>query len=487
MAHIEIIDQTLRDGQQSLWGMKMRAAHILPISEDVQRAGYRIVDFTGSAILTVLTRQFRENPWETLDLVTSSMPDAILRAGTRPNATVGFSLTPLSVLDLFTRTLVRHGIRSFWIFDCLFNMDLMERIAGVIHQEGAEVVPQIMYSLSEVHTDEFFAAKAAHIAGWDHVDAIIIGDEPGILVPERAATLIPAIQRAAPGVPLEMHAHNTTGLAPLNYLTAIEHGITRLHTASRPLANGSSLPSTEQTLANVERLGHTHGIDLERLARIRAHVELVARREGYRLGVPAEYDLAHYDHQMPGGATGTLRSQLAQHGMEHRYDEVIEEVARVKAELGHPVTATPFSQLIGIQAVLNIVGDERYGIVPDEVVLYSMGLLGEIPAPMDPDVEDRILGGRRGRELAGWEPPQPSLRELRRQHGEHLSDEELLLRILLPDADVDAMFAAGPVPIDYPTTDEHPLITQLRDVSVGAGEARRIDVAHGELSISLRR
>lgn len=487
MAHIEIIDQTLRDGQQSLWGMKMRAAQILPIADDVQNAGYRVVDLTGSAILTVLTRQFRENPWETLDLITGAMPDAVLRAGTRPNATVGFSLTPLAVLDLFTRTLIRHGINSFWIFDCLFNMDLMERLAKVIHAEGAEVTPQIMYSLSDVHTDEFFADKAAHIAGWDHVDAIIIGDEPGVLTPERAATLIPAIKKAAGDIPLEMHCHNTTGLAPLNYMVAIDHGVTRLHTATQPLANGPSLPSTEQTLANIKRLGHTHGVDLDRLTRIREHVEFVARHEGYPIGVPEEFDLAHYDHQMPGGATGTLKSQLAQHGIEHRYDEVIEEVARVKAELGHPITATPFSQLIGIQAVLNIVTDDRYSVVPDEVVLYAMGLLGNIPAPMDPDVKDRILGSDRGRELDGWEPPQPSLGELRQEYGENLSDEELLLRILLPDADVDAMFAAGPVPTDYPTADEHPLITRLRELSTNAGDARRVDIKQGDLAIGLRR
>ena len=179
-------------------------------------------------------------------------------------------------------------------------------------------------------------------------------------------------------------------------------------------------------------------------ARIAARFRAVAGREGYEVGVPNEYQVFAYHHQLPGGMTGTLKAQLAQYQMEDRLTEVLEEVVRVRAELGHPISATPFSQLMGIQAVLNVVTAERYSAVPDEVIMYTLGHLGDPPAPLDEQVKDRILNSPRGREFANWEPPQPPLLELRRQYGgDHLSDEELLLRYLVPESDLESTRAAG--------------------------------------------
>lgn len=453
MAEIEFIDQTLRDGHQSWWGMRMQAGHVLPVAREIDRAGYRVVDVTGSSMFEVLVRYCREDPWAGLDLISAALPRCRLRAGARCNAIVGFSLNPNSLLELWIRTLARHGIGSFWIYDCLFNIEQMRWMCGVVHDAGAEVVPSVMYGLSPVHTDEFFANVVRQLRTFDGVGAIYVEDAPGVLKPERARTLWPALIEAADGVPIEMHCHNTTGLAPLNYLIGVEAGATIMHTASRPLANGPSLPSTEAMLDNLHRDGHTTNLDESVLPPIAEHFKFVAEREGYAVGVPNEYFVFNYDHQLPGGMTGTLKNQLAQYNMTHRLQEVLEECAVVRQELGYPVSATPFSQLIGIQSVLNIVTGDRYSIVPDEVIVYALGHLGPFAAPLDEDAKDRILSSQRGKEFANWEPPQPSLKELRHEYGENLSDEELLLRALIPGPDVDAM---QPPRTDYPRFDQAP-------------------------------
>jgi oxaloacetate decarboxylase alpha subunit len=170
----------------------------------------------------------------------------------------------------------------------------------------------------------------------------------------------------------------------------------------------------------------------------------VALQEGHPIGVPNEYNVFPYHHQLPGGMTGTLKAQLAQYDMSDRFDEVLEEIVHVREDLGHPISATPFSQLMGIQAVLNVVTGERYGTVPDEVLVYVLGHLGEPPAPINPEILDRMLSTPRGKEIQKWSPPQPTIEELKEQHGDRsMSDEELLRRYLVPLPDVEATHAAG--------------------------------------------
>ena len=176
MAEIQFIDQTFRDGQQSLWGMKMRAQHMLPVAADLDAAGFSCIELTGTTIHTVLVREFREDPYESLSAVTQAMPHTRLRGGLRPD-TAGFTLQPNSVIDLSVAVMAKHGIDSFWFFDCLFNLDRMERVADVIGELGSEVVPTVSFAVSDVHTDEYFADKVRHFAKWKHVDAIEFADE----------------------------------------------------------------------------------------------------------------------------------------------------------------------------------------------------------------------------------------------------------------------------------------------------------------------
>jgi oxaloacetate decarboxylase alpha subunit len=485
MAHIEIIDQTLRDGQQSLWGMQMRAGMALPATPLIDRVGYEVVDLVGSSMFEIMVRNFAEDPWEGLDLIVASMPRSRIRAAMRNTGIISMSVTPDCLMDLWVRRLCEHGVRSFWIYDVLhWNVDKTHRLARIAKAYGAEVVAALMYTLSPVHTDEFYAQKAHLLGDSPDVDRLIIYDTAGVLTPDRARSLIPAIRGRCRGKTLEIHSHNVVGLTPLLYLEAIEQGVTILHTCTRPLANGSSLPSVEMTLRNIELAGHTHRLDKALLPPIAEHFERVGRTAGYALGVMNEYDLWVFEHQVPGGMTGTLRNQLAQHGMAHKLDQVLHEVAAVRRDLGYPGMATPFSQLVGVLAVMNVVNGERYRTIPDEVIQYACGYYGQPVAPIDTNVLDRIMSAPRAAEIQANPPPQPTLEELRAQFG-GVGDDELILRYLIAVPFIEKMKAAGPVPRDYPVMRD-PNLERARALMT-ATTARYLEIASNGLELELGR
>jgi oxaloacetate decarboxylase alpha subunit len=324
------------------------------------------------------------------------------------------------------------------------------------------------------------------MAAFQHVNSIMLSDEAGVLRPSSAQTLLPALVQAAGKVPLELHFHNTTGMAPLNYLTGVDAGAPIIHTASRPLANGPSLPSVEGMVDNLRHRGYTHRLDTEPLAGIAETLSYIADSEDRPVGVPNEYSEFNYKHQLPGGMTGTLLAQLSQYGMTEKLDAVLEEAAVIRTEVGYPPSATPFSQLIGIQAVLNVVTGERYRIVPDEMVLYALGHLGKPAAPFNQNALDAILSTPRAREFASWTAPQPSLKELRHEFGETLSDEELILRAVMPKEDVDAAIDGGPVRTELTPPPGNRPSAIARDL-IQRSKAQFVQYDEPGLSLTLRR
>ncbi len=489
MARIEIIDQSLRDGQQSYWGMRMRAGQILPVAEAIDSAGYHVVDLTGSSIFEVMVRFRQENPWKGLDAIRAALPNATLRAGTRTNGIVGMNVTPDSIVELWIRTLAKHGIESLWIFDCLHDAENMIRVAGIARDAGLAPSPQLNFSESPVHTDAYYVDVIERMIAGGAAHTIILGDEAGVLGPERARRWIGQSQEraAAGGVPLEMHFHNRTAMANLNHIIGVEEGVRIVHSAISTLANGVSMPSTEVTVDNLRRLGHEVPVDDSRFAEVAAHFAGLAGDEDFAVGAPVEYQVANIQQQFPGGMMGTLREQLKQVGMSDRLPEVLEEAIRVRAELGWPIMATPFSQLVGIQALLNVVGGERYATIPDENLMYLAGWYGKPPGEVDGDVLDRAAATARGAEMIeAGHAPQPSLKEIRAEYGENLSDEELLLRYLIPGNDVDEMYAAdNPIvpilPIGGPAG-----LPWLADL-LRATDARGISANRGGVRVTLRR
>ena len=490
MARVEIVDQSLRDGQQSYWGMRMRAGQILPVAAAIDDAGYRVVDLTGSSIFEVMVRFRQENPWKGLDAIRAALPKSTLRAGTRTNGIVGMNVTPDSIVELWIRSLAKHGIESLWIFDCLHDAENMIRVAKIARDAGMAPSPQLNFSESPVHTDEYYADVISRMVAGDAAETILLGDEAGVLGPERARQWIRLCQEraAAGGTPLEMHFHNRTAMANLNHIIGVEEGVRIAHAAVSTLANGVSMPSTEVTIDNLRRLGHEVPVDDSRLAEVAAHFGGLADDEGFARGAPVEYQVANIQQQFPGGMMGTLREQLKQVGMEDRLPAVLEEAIRVRAEMGWPIMATPFSQLVGIQALLNVVqGGERYATIPDENLMYLAGWYGKPPGEVDPEVLEKAAATSRGKQMMdAGHAPQPSLQEIRAEYGENLSDEELLLRYLIPGEDVEVMYRA-----DNPIEPILPLggpegLPWLKDL-LRASEARGVSATRGGVSVTLRR
>jgi oxaloacetate decarboxylase (Na+ extruding) subunit alpha len=479
---IEIVDQTLRDGPQSWWGMRLRKDMGLPMAGELDRTGFHTIDLVGSSIFEVLVRHCKEDPWEQLISLSRAMPQTTVRAGTRSNGIVTFGLTADSVMDLWVQRLCAHGIGSFWIYDGLFNTDKIGRLVKTIQAEGAQALPCILFADSPFHTDEYYAARTRELVALG-ADGIELEDAAGLLTPERTRTLVAAIKGAAGDLPVEIHFHSNNALAPINYLEGLLAGADRVHTASRPLAAGVSLPSTENTIANLRYAGFEVDLDESRLGPVEQHILRVAEYEGLPVGVPAEYSLFQYRHQLPGGMAGTFKDQLKARGMEDRFEEVLDEMSRVREELGYPVMATPFSQLVGTQAVLNVVTGKRYSVIPDEVLIYAHGFYGDPVAPLDPDVLDTMMSSPKAKSYTDWQPPQPGLEELRNRFGSGISDDELILRLLVPENDIDVMRATPVRSRDFaPTTREMRFVRELVETSVGT----YLHVEAGDFSLTLQ-
>ncbi len=436
MSKIEFVDQTIRDAQQSLWGLMMRTDHIAPIAEMMDKVGYRAIATVGSQAFTIQVRNHGEDPWERIRTLSELMPHTPLRGSYQTASLSSFDLsTPRNIISLWIKRSVANGIKSFWICDYQENVERFRYFARIAKAEGAEVVTALMYTSSPAHTQEHWAQKVRLIASTKEcVDRIMIEDASGILTPESTRELIPIVQRNCDGIPLEFHSHCNSGLAPLCCLEAIQAGVTTVHTAVAPLANGTSLPATEMVLKNARRLGFTSDLNEDALAAVSAHFRKIAETEHLPIGAPREYDLFHFEHQVPGGMMTNLMRQLRELGMAHRLNEILEEVVHVRREFGYPVMATPFSQIVGVQAMENVVAGERYKKIPDETIKYALQYYGPPVVPMDSNVMDRIMSLPKTKEFLDWRPEGylKSVEELRREIGPDLSDEELLIKILIP-------------------------------------------------------
>jgi oxaloacetate decarboxylase alpha subunit len=447
---IELVDVSLRDGNQSLWGATgLNTAHILQVAPILDRAGFRALDFTSSTHMGVAVRNHREDPWERIRLTHAAAPHTPLQFIGSGLRFISWEPVHADLIRLAYRCLVAAGMARFVVLDPMHDMDAVRQSARDLKAAGAaEVIAALTFTISAVHDDAFYAGLAAQMAACGDIDRVYVKDPAGLLTPDRARTLLPAVQAALAGMPLELHSHCTIGLSPLTYLTAADLGVQVLQVACGPLANGSSLPNAERITANLRELGHQVAIDDQLVARAADYFARLAEAEGLPPGVPQEYDASFLRHQMAGGVVTTLRRQLTELGLAHRFDEVMAEVSHVRAELGYPIMVTPFPQMVCGQALYNVIGGERYGNVPDQAIRYVLGRFGRPTAPVDPQVQDKILSRPRARELAAEPPPLPP-GELRKKLPRGISDEEFLLRATMPAAEVDAMVAAGPANRHY--------------------------------------
>lgn len=462
---MELVDVSIRDGNQSLWGATgLSTAQILQIAPVLNRVGFRALDFTSSTHMGVAVRTFREDPWERLRLARAAMPDTPLQLIGTGLRFISWELLNPEVLQLAYHCLVRNGVTRFVVLDPMHDLDAVRRTARMIRVAGGEeIVGALTFTISQVHDDAFYARLAGEMAACPDIDRVYIKDPAGLVTPERARTLIPGIQARLGGTPLELHSHCTIGLAPRTYLAAADLGVAALQVACGPLANGTSLPDAQHVVANLRELGHTVDIDDEALGLVAAYFTRLAQAESLPAGTPQEFDAAFLRHQVPGGVISTLKRHLAEVGLANRFEAVMAETGRVRAELGYPIMVTPFPQLVCTQALFNVIDAERYTTVSDQVIRYALGSFGRPTAPVDAQVADRILSRPRARELAA-EPPPPGVAELRKRFPAGISDEEFLLRATMPGEQVDAMIAAGPARRRY-NPDLAPILRLLRELA----------------------
>jgi len=486
MKEIAFVDTTLRDGHQSLWATRMSTAHMLPIAPLLDEAGFYAVDLMGTVQFDACIRYLRENPWERIRLLREAMPKTPLSGLIRSKSLTSFNIVPDSVIELWIQRCAANGLRRLMIFDALHDWSNLELSVRVAKAQGIEVVVPLVYSLSPVHTDEFYAGKTKEMLKRLKPDRVMIKDSIGLLTVDRTRTLVPAVKNIIGDMPFEMHSHCTTGLAPLCCLESVSLGIDTLHTCFAPLANGSSHPSVENMIRNLRRMGYRPKVEENAVQPISDHFFYVAKREGKPIGAPVEYDVFQYMHQVPGGMISNLQFMLAQRKMEHRLEEVLEEISVIRKEWGYPVMITPFSQLVGTQAVLNVLMGERYKTATDEAIRYVLGHYGQTPAPVDPHVLGKMTALPEAKKFLKWKQPQPTIAELRREIGRpHISDDELLLRVLFPAEHVEATLAAGPIRRTVPAGHRPPLallqeLVRRKDVSA-------IELEKGDFWIDLRR
>lgn len=449
MNQIGLIDTTVRDGNQSNWGATgLDTGMMLQIAPVMDRVGFEAIDFTTSTHMAVAVRFSRQDPWERLRLFRAAAPRTSLSFLTTGMRFISWETASQELMEFAFRLLVRNGIDRFAVMDPMNNVTAMRTMADLTRKAGGgTITAALTFTLSPLHDDAHFADAARRLTEDGRFDRLYLKDPGGLVTPDRAKTLIPAI-RAAVNVPLEFHSHCTIGLAPFSYLEAAALGAEVLHTSSSSAANGTGQPAMTPTIRNLRDLGKSVDVDDEAVAEMDRYFTDLAMAEGLSHGQPGEFDRSYFRHQMPGGMMGTMKRQLAETRRLHLLDQVLDEVERVRAELGYPIMVTPFSQIVGTQALLNVISGKRYETVPDEVTRYVLGRFGAPSMPLDPQVEDRIRSSRRAREL-DEEPRMASLDELRARIGKHLSDEEFLLRAVMPADQVDAMVAAGPAPRTY--------------------------------------
>jgi oxaloacetate decarboxylase (Na+ extruding) subunit alpha len=478
---IRFVDTTIRDGHQSLWAENMTTGMMLPVAEAMDRAGFDAIELISSSHLKKCVRELKEDPWARVKLMRERMPRTPLRLNAGRFS--AFDLTPRSMYRLFMERMAANGIREARISEEWNDLEGWAWKVAVARDVGINPVPNIIYSVSPKHTDEYFAERTRQAASLK-VNRLCLKDPGGLLTPERVQTLVPIMFQNAGGIPVELHTHCTTGLGPLCCLEAVKLGIKIVNTALPPLADGSSNPSLFNVAKNLRALGYKTLIDEEILKPVSAHFTYIAKREGFPIGEPAEYDYAQYQHQVPGGMISNLRFQLRKVGMEHKIDQALEETMRVRAELGYPIMVTPLSQFVGSQAAINVIVGERYKEVTDQIIQYALGYWGREGAElMAPDVKAKILDRPRAKEWAERQPPEPTVGEIRKKmNAEHVSDEELLLRWNLGVDEIEAMRAAG-APKEYRTS-RQPLINLLEALSKKTGY-RQIVVQKGNMRVAL--
>lgn len=439
---IKITETIFRDAHQSLWATRMKTEDMMAVAEAMDEIGFHSLEAWGGATFDSCLRFLKEDPWIRLRRLKAVIQKTPLQMLLRGQNVLGYRHYPDEVVREFCRRAVDNGISIIRVFDALNDIRNMEVAIEASKEAGAHVQGTVVYTISPVHNIDAYIKLAKELAQLG-VDSICIKDMAGLLKPYVAEELIRGLKKAVP-IPIQLHGHYTSGLASMTYLKAVEAGVDVLDTALSALAMGTSQPATEAIVAALQETEYDTGLDLAKIAPINQHFKEV-KKNYQNVSGPMEVDTAVLSYQIPGGMISNLRNQLAGQNAAERYPEVLEELPQVRKELGYPPLVTPTSQMLGTQAVLNVITGKRYGVVPKEIRDYVKGLYGRPPALIDPEIKKIIIGDEESITHRPADDLEPMLDKARKEIIQYYQQEEdVLSYILFPEIALEFFkFRAG--------------------------------------------
>ena len=392
MSKVKLTETVFRDAHQSLLATRMRTRDMLPIAEMLDQVGFFSMEVWGGATFDSCIRFLNEDPWERLRALKLAMPNTRLQMLLRGQNLVGYRHYADDVVEKFVERAAVNGVDVFRIFDAVNDIRNMKVAIKTAKRMDVHVQGTVCYTISPVHTNELFTKMAVELADLG-CDSICIKDMAGLITPHNAYELIRSMKEEI-DLPIDLHSHCTSGMAPMSCIFACEAGVDILDTAISPLGWGSSQPPTESIVASLEGTPYDTGLDLRLLTEIKRYFEKLMEVYAPVFNpISARIDTNVLVYQVPGGMLSNLVSQLIEQKAMNKYDDVLAEIPRVREDLGYPPLVTPTSQIVGSQAVLNVLTGERYKAVPKEVRDYVKGLYGKPPAEINPKIKAEILEG----------------------------------------------------------------------------------------------
>ena len=391
MPRLQIMDTTIRDGQQSLWATRMQIGDMLPILPKMDKVGYWAIEAWGGATFDSCLRFLDENPWERLRAIKANTPNTPLSMLSRGQNLVGYKHYSREIVHRFIDAAHRNGVDVFRVFDALNDIRNVVDNAEAIKECGAHFEGAISYTISPVHTLDSFLEYGQQLKDLG-ADSIAIKDMAGMLTPYRTERMVKAFN-AEIGLPVHVHCHYVGGMAPANIIKAAESGAAIADTAHAPLAFGNSHPAVEMIAAALQESRYDTGLDLDLLFEISEYWEEIRKRGHYKRGVSSLTHMQVYSHQVPGGMMSNLMSQLEIQKATERLPEVMAEIPKVRAEVGYPPLVTPLSQIVGTQAVFNVLTGKRWSIISKEMKDYICGYYGKAPGRMDKEIVAKATSG----------------------------------------------------------------------------------------------
>lgn len=394
MKKIKIIETAFRDAHQSLLATRMRTRDMLPIAEEMDKVGYFSLESWGGATFDTCIRYLNEDPWERLRELKEHVKKTPLQMLLRGQNLVGYKHYPDDIVRKFVEKSYENGVDVFRIFDALNDVRNMEYAIKVAHEQDAHVQGVISYTVSPYHTIEKYVEFTKQLEDLG-CNSVAIKDMAGLISPHDTYELVKSLKEET-NLIVNLHCHCTSGMTPMSYYAAVQAGVDLLDTAISPLAWGASQPPTESIVAALADTPYDTGIDLKLLNRIKKYFEKIRKKySGILDPISEQIDTDVLIYQIPGGMLSNFVSQLKEQNALDKYEEVLEEVPKVRKDLGYPPLVTPTSQIVGIQAVMNILGGERYKNVSKEVKDYLKGYYGRPPAPVNEDIRRKIIGNEK--------------------------------------------------------------------------------------------